>query len=357
MRDVTQVFDVRRVEERARNRARKLRAIRDFGCRPKLLNRKRWPRRSRIFACRVPGVRARTFTRLKPVRVPRTFANACNTEWPGGYLYFKPGATLPLKFVRTAFVDRFPTNRRCYPQTGGGAVREPSGGTLGGAISFARNEAQRLSLESQREALRAAPRVIGTSLEAQNAFALRFGEDVCEPFFCAFDGESWGQSSNRSVLKGRGRFAEFASKGFRMVPLDITAIRAKVGREPTGTELIGACGTDEFYVQSDRVRRRSGSWTTTPRTALEQATQGRGPRRIVLKSGSAPLPAAPGAPGGPSGASGPAPVAVYPAGTVLHSKFGSVLAHSPAGVSLINSCEAYTAVYPSGQVLVVPKRC
>lgn len=235
--------------------------------------------------------------------VPRTWANACNTGWPGGYIFVKRGQAVPEGFVRTGFTEAipgvrggFPTNRHCYPQTGRGGVGEPPGGSLAAAINFARTEALRLTQEAQRDALRAAPRIGGTTISEQNAFALRYAEDVCTPYFCAFDGDSWATSGNRSVLKGRGRLEEFNRKGFRLVPLDMLRVREKLGVEPTPAQLLGACGSEEFQIQSSKLRFNRGEWLSKGRTALEQATQPRGAKRLALRDGAAPRPAEPGQP-------------------------------------------------------------
>jgi len=301
------LFDPAKVEARAQRRARQQRARREFTCRPRAFGRRSWPRSGRTrtrhfkpFACRVygPSTRARGFPKRQ--FVPHRNLNACRVDWPGGYSYVPSGVALPDRVVRTGFQDGRPTNPRCFPSTGGGRVEVGAFATLAGAIHAARQEALRGTEEDRRRALQLAPAVRGTSVEAQLAFALRFSDDVCVPFFCAYDGDSWGASQNRSVLKGRGRLAEFGSKGFHVVPLDITAVRAQVGREPTGTELLGACGVDKNYIQSRRFQRPRGEWITGGRTALEQATGApRRPRRVVFGGGTvatttlAPAPAVP----------------------------------------------------------------
>lgn len=283
-------------------------------CRPRVFGRRRFPRRFRPFACRVFGISSFSGGRPRPGYKRSRPLNTCRTGWPGGYGHAAPGATLPEGEVRTGFRDGRPTNPRCYPGTGGRRDVVSLGGNLAGAIHASRQESLAAAEEDRRRALLLAPTVPGTSIEAQNAFALRFSDDVCTPFFCAFDNDSWSTSQNRNVIKGRGRLAELAAKGLRVVPLDITALRQKVGREPTSTELVVACGDAAFYIQARKSLKRTGSWmgAMPGETALEQATRIARPR-LQLRPGAAPALAQAIGPAPAPGTAPPLPTVVYAA--------------------------------------------
>jgi len=285
------VFDPDQREARAAARARKVRALRDRACRPALLSRRLWPRRPRrpVF-CRPFGKRGIP-PRTKRTFIPRKNLNACNTGWPGGFIHVPRGQEPREGFVRTSFAGGFATNRRCYPSSGGGPVREPPGGTLLAGISFARNEAQRLALETQKETLRNAPRLSGVTIEQQNAFALRFAEDLCEPWTCDYGGRGREAGEFAGTSKGRIQIQRAISLGFRSVPLDHAALAVKLGREPTPGDRAAACRSGEFLIQGRARGPRGGTWQGATDTRGRERTprQVAGPR-LTLLPGAAALP-------------------------------------------------------------------
>ncbi len=66
-------------------------------------------------------------------RPPLTRENACNTGWPGGFIYVPPGAAVPPGFVRTTIVGGFATNPKCYPARGGALLDVANDGSFRGA--------------------------------------------------------------------------------------------------------------------------------------------------------------------------------------------------------------------------------
>lgn len=249
----------------------------------------------------------------RPRRVFRKIRelNACSTGWPGGSIHVPPGAPVPPGFVRTGAAYGLRGNPRCYPGTFFPEVATPAGGSLVGAVNLARNEAQRLALETRIAEVKASARAAGTSIEAKAAFALRYSDDLCTPYFCHRAPHRPGDLPGWSVVKGRDKLAELVAKGREIVPLDNAALRVKLGREPTPAEQVGACEQGDFRIEPERLRGIKGAWTRA-RTALEQAT-GQRPAapRVTLKAGSAPGPTAPGA-------LPLEPVGLFPAGTHVY---------------------------------------
>lgn len=231
--------------------------------------------------------------------MPTRPLNACNTGWPGGWIHVPVGATVPPGFRRGRYDAPPGANRGCYPSVGGFTAQEATGGALGAAIAAGRTQAAALEVQRRQEEYRRLLRTpLGTSVEANNAFALRFVEDVCRPFVCYYFGPTWQEAQSKGVRAGRGPIEDVARQGATLAPLDITAVRVALGREPTGSELIAACGDERNLIRPGRFRTRSGQWATVRATRPGGAAVVTPlPPGVVLKSGAAPTP----------GPAGPAP--------------------------------------------------
>jgi len=123
-------------------------------------------------------MRARTRRPLTPRR-PSHESNACFTGWPGGLNYYPPGQPLPTGWVRTAIIDGFATNRKCYPPKGDLLEKLEGGGSLPEAQRQARTAGAILKAQADDQARRARWREYFKLPLPKEALSLRAVEGTC----------------------------------------------------------------------------------------------------------------------------------------------------------------------------------